>query len=227
MTQSNRRVACISGFAGVGKGTQVKRLLSEFPNYTISISMTTRAPRTNRVGDKMVPEQDGVEYFFRTDEQFERSIEQGELLEYARYGNHYYGTPRAFVEKMRAEGRDVLLEIEVQGALQVKSALPETVLIFIMTPSAEELEKRLVGRGSETYEEVTGRLERALEEIELIPKYDYVVINDDLQRCTLAIHDAIQHGRGSKADASFIEQFRQDLRKIVDRRKAEKETDQK
>lgn len=221
MTQNNRRVACISGFAGVGKGTQVQRLLSEFPNYTISISMTTRAPRTNRVGDQMVPERDGVEYFFRTDEQFEKSIEQGELLEYAKYGGHYYGTPRAFVEKMRAEGRDVLLEIEVQGALQVKNALPETVLVFIMTPSAEELERRLVGRGSETYDQVTGRLERALEEIELIPEYDYVVINDDLQRCTLAIHDAIQNGHGNGADPAFIEQFRKDLRKIVDRRRAE------
>lgn len=220
MAQNNHRVACISGFAGVGKGTQVKRLLSEFPNYTISISMTTRAPRTNRVGDRMVPERDGVEYFFRTDEEFERSIEQGELLEYARYGSHYYGTPRAFVEKMREEGRDVLLEIEVQGALQVKSVLPETVLVFIMTPSAAELEKRLVGRGSESYEEVTRRLERALEEIELIPKYDYVVINDNLQQCTLAIHDAIQNGRGRGADPSFNEQFRKDLEKIIQRRKA-------
>ena len=162
----------ISGFSGAGKGTLV---LSTYDRFALSISMTTRAPREGEVN--------GREYFFVTREEFDKTVAEGGLLEHATYVGNSYGTPKAYVEKMIAEGKDVILEIEVQGALQVKEIFPEAILLFITPPSIEVLRKRLIGRGTESEEVVNQRLSRAAVEVVLMDKYDYVVVNDDLDEC--------------------------------------------
>lgn len=165
----------ISGFSGAGKGTLVKKMLSTYDRFALSISMTTRAPREGEVN--------GREYFFVTKEEFDRTVAEGGLLEHATYVGNSYGTPKAYVEKMIAEGKDVILEIEVQGALQVKEIFPEAILLFITPPSIKVLKERLIGRGTESEEVVNRRLSRASEEVVLMDKYDYVVVNDDLDEC--------------------------------------------
>ena len=127
-------LAVVSGFSGAGKGTVMKALLEKYDNYALSISATTRAPRPG--------EQDGREYFFMTDGQFEELIQNDRLIEHARYVNHYYGTPRSYVESKMAEGKDVILEIEIQGALNVKRQYPDAILIFVVPPTAAELRRR-------------------------------------------------------------------------------------
>ena len=162
----------VSGFSGAGKGTLMKRLMEEYDNYALSISVTTRDPRPG--------EEDGVSYFFRTEEEFDRMVEEDAFLEYARYVKHSYGTPKAYVEEQLDAGKDVLLEIEIQGALQVKEKRPDTLLVFITPPTAEELERRLRGRGTETEEVIKGRMERAKEEAQGMDQYDYVLTSHDL-----------------------------------------------
>ncbi len=212
MTENKGRVTVISGFAGAGKGTQVNCLLQNYSNYVISISWTTRAPRGT--------EQNGKEYFFVSQEEFDRAVEEDQFLEHAVYTSSSYGTPKGFVLEQCEKGKNVLLEIEVQGGVQIKKKYPEAVMIFLMTPSAEILEKRLSGRGTETYDKVTDRLARAVEELDYISEYDYVIVNDDMEACTKAIHQAINTGKSDKiADAAFIDKFREELRQIVERRK--------
>ena len=140
----------VSGFSGAGKGTLMKELLKRYDNYALSISATTRAPREG--------ETDGKEYFFVTKEQFEKMRDERKLVEYAQYVNNYYGTPKEYVEQKMAEGKDVILEIEIQGALKVKKRFPDALLLFVTPPSAEELRRRLVGRGTETLEVINARL---------------------------------------------------------------------
>ena len=175
MTKSRGVLAVLSGFSGAGKGTVVKRLVEKYDNFALSISATTRKPREGEV--------DGREYFFKTVEEFEDMIANKQLIEYAKYVNNYYGTPKEFVEKMLDEGKDVILEIELQGALQVKEIMPDTVLIFVTPPTAEELERRLIGRGTEDIETVNKRLARAYEESAYMEKYDYILINDVVEDC--------------------------------------------
>ena len=176
----------ISGFSGVGKGTLVRRLMERYKEqYALSISATTRDPREG--------EQDGREYFFRKKEEFEKLIENDELLEYASYCGNYYGTPKAYVEEQLAAGKDVMLEIEIQGALKVKEKFPDTVLMFVTPPSAEELKKRLVGRGTEEMSVIESRLSRAVEEAQGIEAYDYLVVNDDLDECVEEVHSIIRN----------------------------------
>ncbi|MCR5177803.1 MAG: guanylate kinase [Lachnospiraceae bacterium] len=177
-------ITVISGFSGTGKGTLMRELMSRYDNYTLSVSMTTREPRAGEV--------DGRDYFFTTDENFEKMVEEGKFIEHAGYCGHYYGTPRDFVYKRLDEGYDVLLEIEVQGALQVKEKCPDALLLFVTPPSAEELKKRLEGRGTEAPDVIKERLERAKEESKYIDRYDYLLINDDLDRCTEEMHSIIQ-----------------------------------
>ena len=165
----------VSGFYGAGKGTLMKRLMETYDNYALSISMTTRAPREG--------ERHGVEYFFATREEFEKKIAEDKLIEYASYCDNYYGTPREYVEEQLAAGKDVILEIEIQGALKVKKKFPNSLLLFVTPPNAKELERRLVGRGTETPEVIEKRLSRASEESEGIEAYDYIVVNDDLEEC--------------------------------------------
>lgn len=195
----------VSGFSGAGKGTIMKQLLQQYPeHYALSISATTRKPRTG--------ETDGVEYFFRTREQFEEMIAKGEMIEYAQYVENYYGTPQAYVDEQLAAGKDVILEIEIQGALKVKEKFPETLLMFVSTPSAEELKNRLVGRGTEDMDTIRARLGRAVEESQGIENYDYIVINDKLEECVEEIHAIVssEHSRVSR-NINFIQQIREEL----------------
>lgn len=175
----------VSGFAGTGKGTLMNMLLERYSDtYCLSVSATTRSPRNGEI--------DGVHYFFKTKEEFESMIEQEALLEHACYVGNYYGTPKAFVEEKKAQGMDVILEIEIQGALSIKERFPEAILIFVLPPSAGELKKRLKGRGTETDEVIAQRLSRACEEAEGIGQYDYILVNDDLEKCLLEMHSVIQ-----------------------------------
>lgn len=195
----------ISGFSGAGKGTLMKNLLAKYDNYALSISMTTRQPRTGEV--------DGREYFFASKEEFEDKIKTEGLIEYACYCDHYYGTPRDYVEKQLADGKDVILEIEIQGAMKVKEKFPETLLLFVMPPSAEELKKRLTGRGTETEEVIAQRLHRAAEESEGIENYDYIVVNDDLDACTERLHAMIDAAHNTPAhNQEFISKIREELK---------------
>lgn len=173
----------VSGFSGAGKGTLMKKLMETYDNYALSISMTTRAPRQG--------ETDGKEYFFVTEEEFLKKVSQDGLIEHAQYCGNYYGTPREYVEKQLEAGKDVILEIEIQGALKVKEKFPNTLLLFVMPPSAAELEHRLRGRGTETEENISKRLHRAKEEAEGIENYDFIVINDELESCASQMHSII------------------------------------
>lgn len=162
----------ISGPSGSGKGTVVNELLKN-DDFALSISVTTRNPRPG--------EKEGEHYFFKTKDEFEKMIGENQLLEWACFCGNYYGTPIDYVNRQRELGKNVLLEIEVQGALQVKEKHPDTVLVFLIPPTAEELRKRLTNRGTETPEVIEKRIQRADEEIELIEEYDYVVINNRIE----------------------------------------------
>ena len=194
----------VSGFSGAGKGTLMKALLNKYDNYALSISATTRNPREGEV--------DGREYFFKTTEEFEKMIAQDELIEYAKYVNNYYGTPRAYVEEQLASGKDVILEIEIQGALKVKEKFPETLLLFVTPPSADILRGRLIGRGTETMEVIESRMRRAAEEAEGMDAYDYLIINDDLDVCVREMHRIIvgEHRRTFR-NAEFMNQIKKEL----------------
>lgn len=199
-------LAIISGFSGAGKGTVVNKLL-EKDNYAVSISATTREPRQGEV--------DGKNYFFKSRDEFENMIENNQLIEYAEYVGNYYGTPRDYVFEKLEEGYDVILEIEMQGALKVKEKFPETALIFITPPSADELKKRLVGRGTETIEQIDKRMSRAVDECDYMNKYDYIVVNDDLDECVDEIHRLLQAIHNAKENQSeLIEKITEELKKF-------------
>lgn len=170
-------VIVVSGFSGAGKGTIVRKLMEEKEerDYALSISMTTRAPREGEV--------DGESYFFVSRERFEEAISNGELLEFATFVGEYYGTPRQYVNEMIDSGKDVILEIEMQGAIQVKTRFPDAVLVFVTPPSAAELKRRLMARGTESEEMVNKRMHRAYEESSFVDRYDFLLINDDLDKC--------------------------------------------
>lgn len=195
----------ISGFSGAGKGTVVKRLLEQHNDYALSISATTRSPREG--------EQDGREYFFKSKEEFEKMIEASELIEYARYVDNYYGTPKAYVEEQLKEGKNVILEIEIQGALNIKSMFPDAVLLFIMPPSAKELERRLVGRGTEDEATIMARLSRASEEAQGVENYNYIVINDDVDTCVETIDSIVKSEKRKAANnINLINNIKEELK---------------
>lgn len=197
----------LSGFSGAGKGTAMKRLMEKYDDYALSISATTRNPREGEV--------DGREYFFKATEEFEKMIAQDELIEYARYVNHYYGTPRSYVEEQLENGKDVILEIEIQGALKVKEKFPDTLLVFITPPSAKELRRRLIGRGTESMEVIEQRLARAKEEAEGIDDYDCLIVNDDLESCVDELHSVIQNEKKKVArNGEFISKIRKELNEL-------------
>lgn len=198
----------VSGFSGAGKGTLMRKLMENYDNYALSISMTTRKPREG--------ETHGVEYFFATKEEFEKKIAEGQLIEYACYCDNYYGTPREYVEEQLEAGKDVILEIEIQGALKIKEQFPNSLLLFVTPPDAKELERRLVGRGTETKEVIAKRLSRASEESEGIEAYDYIVVNDDLEACVKQLHSIVVNAHyAPKRCAEFINQIREELKEFT------------
>ena len=174
MTQDKGLLLVVSGPSGAGKSTVCKKLLQDLPELALSISVTTRQPRNQ--------EKEGVNYFFRTAEEFRRMLDCDELLEHAHVYGNSYGTPKDYVCRQMAEGRDVLLEIEMQGALQVKRRFPEGVFIFVVPPSMQELKDRIVKRNSETPESLLRRFRSAYEELGYLDEYHYLVLNDDVDR---------------------------------------------
>ena len=194
----------LSGFSGAGKGTLMKELMKTYDNYALSISMTTRNPRPGEV--------DGREYFFSTRETFEEKIAQNGLIEYAEYCGNYYGTPRDYVEEQLAKGKDVILEIEIQGMRKVKQMFPEMLPLFVTPPSAAELERRLRGRGTETEEVIKSRLLRAAGEADGVEDYEYIIINDDLQTCVSQIHGIVQAAKSATArNTQLIHDIRKEI----------------
>lgn len=163
----------ISGPSGVGKGTIVRELVARHPALKLSVSVTTRQPRPG--------ETEGVHYYFRQPDEFQRMVEAGELLEYAQFGKNFYGTPRHFVEAQLALGHDVVLEIEIKGAIQVKERVPNGVYVFVLPPTMQELEARLRKRQTEAAEAMRMRLQIAVDELNYLPLYDYQLVNDDLE----------------------------------------------
>lgn len=202
-------LAVVSGFSGAGKGTVLKGLLDKYDNYAFSISATTRDPRPG--------EENGREYFFVKEDRFEEMIRKDQLIEYARYVNHYYGTPRDYVETRLAEGTDVILEIEIQGALNVKKKYPDAILIFVLPPTAKELERRLTGRGTETAEVIRQRLSRAYEEADGMEMYDYILVNDSIDLCVEELHRLIQsqHLR-TKSRMELVSKMKDELKELVE-----------
>lgn len=173
----------LSGPSGVGKGTVCSALRGQVPDLVYSVSATTRKPRMGEV--------DGVNYFFKEREQFLSMIENDQLLEFAEYVGNYYGTPRDFVEETIAKGKDIILEIEVQGALKVREKFPEGIFIFLTPPSLDELKDRIVGRGTENQATIDHRMSVAVDEMELIRHYDYAVVNDEINHACKRIESII------------------------------------
>ncbi len=195
----------VSGFSGAGKGTIMKEIMRRYDNYALSISATTRKPRPG--------EEEGREYFFKTVEEFEKMIAKDELIEYARYVDNYYGTPRAYVEEQLEAGKDVILEIEIQGALKVKENFPQTLLLFVTPPTAGELRERLKGRGTETEDVIDFRMNRAKEEALGMDRYDYLLINDMVDECVEEMHQIIRgEHRRSYRNMVFIERMKEELK---------------
>lgn len=200
-------LAVVSGFSGAGKGTVMKRLLEKYDDYALSISVTTRQPREG--------EKDGKDYFFRTREQFEKLIEEDALLEYARYVDNYYGTPRAYVEEQLSAGKNVILEIETQGAMKIKEKMPSAFLVFVTPPSMEELERRLRSRCTEPEEVILDRLKAAGGEAKLMNGYDYILINDTVEDCVDRLHDIFlsEHCRAEQNE-KFIREIQEESEKF-------------
>lgn len=196
----------ISGFSGVGKGTVVKRLVADY-GYSLSVSATTRAPREGEV--------DGREYHFMERSEFENLIDYGGFIEWTQYVENYYGTPKKFVSDSIDQGRDVILEIEVMGAMNVKRQFPDALLIFITAPSIDELRNRLAGRGSESEETINKRLRKATEEAEDMDKYDYIVVNDDLEECICTVNSVIKsYGCRRKNMLDYMDRIKEELAQI-------------
>ncbi|MED3660346.1 guanylate kinase [Ureibacillus sp. FSL K6-8385] len=189
----------LSGPSGVGKGTVRKELFKQpNTNYEYSISVTTRKPREGEV--------DGVDYFFVSREEFEKMIKEGKLLEYAEFVGNYYGTPLDYVNSTLDAGRDVFLEIEVQGAAQIREKVPEALFIFLAPPSLSELERRLIERGTESEDVIKQRIETAKEELEMMKLYDYVVENDEIQKACEKINAIImaEHCRRERVEKRYL-----------------------
>lgn len=196
----------ISGFSGAGKGTIMRELIQRY-DYFLSVSATTRSPRAGEI--------DGKDYYFHTKEQFQQMINEGALIEWAEYVGNFYGTPKKHVEEQLAQGRDVLLEIEMQGGMLVKEQFPDALLIFISPPSASVLRERLMGRGTESSEEIEKRLLRAVDEVKYMKDYDYIIVNDELEDAIKKINDLIQYDHYKACNSALmIEKMEREIREV-------------
>ncbi len=195
----------ISGFSGAGKGTIINGLINKYRDrYTLSISATTRNPREGEI--------DGISYFFKTQDEFEQMIKNDELIEYANYVDNYYGTPKKYVQDSLDQGKNVILEIEIQGALQVKEMYPDAVSIFVMPPNAQILIKRLLERGTEDLKTIKKRMTRAQKEGLRAKYYDYLIINDDLQNSIDAVDQIMQcEHMKCKRNFALIDEINKDV----------------
>ncbi len=180
----NKKLFVISGCSGVGKGTVINKFMERNKDFILSVSCTTRKPREGEI--------DGVHYFFLTKEKFEQNIKEDKFLEYAQFAENYYGTKKKYIKQKFEEGYNIILEIETNGALQVKEKMPEAVLIFIAPPSVEELEQRLRGRHTEDEDTIQKRLAQVKTELERSKKYDYIVINDNIDRAVKEIESIVK-----------------------------------
>ena len=183
-TKKRGTLIVISAPSGAGKGTVISKLLEKENNLWLSVSATSRAPRTNDI--------EGETYYFYSKEEFENKIKEGYFLEYAEYAGNYYGTPKKIIEEKLNEGIDVILEIEIQGAMQIKNLIPESIFIFIMPPTLEELKRRLVGRNTDSKEKIIERFKIAYKEINEVSKYNYVVVNDEVNNAVRKIQAIIK-----------------------------------
>ena len=197
----------MSGFSGAGKGTLLKSVMSQYDNYVFSVSMTTRSPREGEV--------DGKDYFFVDRQTFERTIEEDGLVEHAEYCGNYYGTPKAYIEKKLKEGMNVILDIEVMGATQIKKKFPNALMIYVVPPSIEILRERLSKRGSETKEVIDKRLLKAKEECEYISDYEYIIVNDDLEEAKKKFINIVDTARQAVfRNNDFINELKQELESV-------------
>lgn len=196
----------VSGFSGAGKGTIVKRLVEKY-NYSLSVSATTREPRAG--------EEDGKDYYFKSVPEFQNLIDYNGFIEWAQYVDNYYGTPRKFVEDEMKAGRDVILEIEVQGAMNIRKQYPDAILIFVTAPDANCLRERLTGRGTESEEVIAKRMKRAAQEADDMEKYDYVVVNDVIEDCVDTVNSIIVANKClKKHNIDFIETTSKELKSM-------------
>ena len=195
----------LSGFSGVGKGTIVKELLHRYPEeFSLSISATSRKIR------------DGEEYIFVSREKFEEMLKEEKLLEHAVYNGNYYGTPKDYVLQKSEEGKNVILEIEVQGGLQIRNIFPDSLLLYVVPPSAKELYSRLTGRGTESQEEILRRMRRAIDEADYVARYDSMIVNDDLEACINDVYSLIRE-KQEEADRRdcLIRRLKEELYEIT------------
>ena len=199
----------ISGPSGSGKGTIISRLLESYDDAWLSISMTSRAVRSNDVP--------GETYFFVTKEEFKERIEKNDFLEYAVYNDNYYGTPRDKINKKLSEGKDVILEIEIQGALKVKELVSGAIFIFILPPSMKELKRRLITRGTDSMEKILDRFKTAYKEINEVTKYNYVVINDDIDNAVEKVKSILisERCRVDRIEEVYLNNMEEELHELL------------
>lgn len=198
----------VSGPSGAGKGTLCKRLLELNPNVSLSVSATTRAMREG--------EKDGVHYYFISTEDFVSMIEKGELIEYSHHFENYYGTPKDRVLEQLEAGRDVILEIDVNGGAQVKEEYPEAILVFIAPPSLIELKKRIEARGTETEEKIKIRMHRVWTELEQMMKYDYIIVNEEVEEASLELDAVVRTGSlRSSLHEDFLKALKSEINELI------------
>lgn len=199
----------VSGPSGAGKGTIISRLMEDYGNVWLSISMTSRAVRSNDIP--------GETYFFVSKEEFLERIKRNEFLEYAMYNDNYYGTPRDKINEKLNEGLDVILEIEIQGALKVKELVPDAIFIFILPPSMKELKRRLITRGTDSMEKILSRFKTAYKEINEVTKYNYVVINDEIDNAVEKVKSILfaERCRVDRIEEVFLNNMEEEVHELL------------
>ena len=208
-TKEKGNLVVISGPSGAGKDSIVNNLKKFYKNYWVSVSMTTREMRPGDV--------EGVSYFFIDNDTFEKRIQENKFLEYAKYNNYYYGTPKDKILDKLNQGIDVILVIEIQGALKIKEILPETLFIFVLPPSMKELKRRLIARGTENNEKIIQRFTRAYQEINEVTKYNYVVINDDIDEASMKVADILvsERCRVDRIEDVYLNNMEEEIHELL------------